>query len=479
MNALLVATVLAAAAQADTSAPAQQAQPLQPPAASSPSAPTTPAVPIDATRPISLDEVRKLGRGNTSALQALLDVEVAEQDVRVSRSALLPQLSLGASAGKKWAGRSRIAVTTTDPNDPTQSITREFENPSYSLSAYDLGLTLSQVIYDRARFKQLEQSGVLRDASRNQAQEEADTSELEAIRRFFVLFRTQATLQVLDATVKRSEEQLERARALFQAGRVGKNEEITALVNLGNDRITFTQNLAQLVTDQTQLAVWLARPGTEPLQAVDPGVLQTEPAPAPAMDTALAQAREHRPLLAALQEQVRSAELQRAIARADYIPSLSARGDYSRGGPSAEAVFTEPRLQNTFTAGVQLSWNLFNGFATDAQSKRAEANIRRAQLTLEQSAREIEGQVRSAHRSLETQLEAARLAAENREAAVQGLRLAEERFRAGAGSTLEVRDAQLSLTQAELSLLQNRIDVEIARFTLLRAMGALSPGESK
>ena len=151
----------------------------------------------------------------------------------------------------------------------------------------------------------------------------------------------------------------------------------------------------------------------------------------------------------------------------------------SRGGPSAEAVFTEPRLQNDLTASVQLSWDLFNGFATGAQSKRAEANIRRAQVILAQTVREIEGQVRSAHRSLEAQLVAARLAADNREAAVQGLRLAEERFRAGAGSTLEVRDSQLSLTQAELSLLENRIDVEIARFTLLRAMGALSPGESK
>ncbi|WP_240360212.1 TolC family protein [Pyxidicoccus caerfyrddinensis] len=441
--------------------------------------PSSPAVPTDATTPISLDQARALGRNNASAIQALLDVEVAEQDVNVSRSALLPQLSLAASAGKTWTSNQIRANFIPDPTNANRVITREVEAPAYTIANYDLGLTLTQVIYDRARFKQLQQSGVLRDVEKSQALEEADTSELEAIRRFFVLFRTQATLQVLEATVKRSEEQLERARALFQAGRVGKNEEITALVNLGNDRITFTSTLAQLVTDQTQLAIWLARPGTEPLQAADPGVLQTEPAPAPAMDTALTQAREHRPLLAALQGQVRSAELQRAIARADYIPSLSARGSYTRGGPSAEAVFTEPRLQNDLTASVQLSWDLFNGFATGAQSKRAEANIRRAQVILAQTVREIEGQVRSAHRSLEAQLVAARLAADNREAAVQGLRLAEERFRAGAGSTLEVRDSQLSLTQAELSLLENRIDVEIARFTLLRAMGALSPGESK
>jgi outer membrane protein TolC len=433
----------------------------------------------DPTTPISLDEVRTLGRNNTNALNALLDVDVAEADVRGARAGLLPQLSLGASAGKNWLGRRQTIITTEDPNNPGGFLTFEVETPSADTESYDLGLNLTQVIYDRARFKQLEQSGVLRDAEKSQAREEADTSELEAIRRFFVLFRTQATLQVLDATVKRSEEQLERARALFQAGRVGKNEEISALVNLGNDRITFTETLAQLVADQTQLAIWLARPGTEPLMAVEPGVLQQEPAPAPAMDAALSQARERRPLLQALQLQVRSAELQRAIARADYIPRLNAQGTYSRQGPAADIVFTEPRLQNSFTAGINLTWNLFNGFATEAQTRRAEAGIRRAQLLLQQTGREIEAEVRRAHRSLEAQLEAARLAADNREAAVQGLRMAEERFRAGAGSTLEVRDAQLSLTRAELSLLENRIDVEIARFTLMRAMGALSPGESK
>ncbi len=447
MNALLVAALLAATPEAGT--------------------------------PISLEEARVQGRQNTNALQALLDVDVAEQDVRLSRSALLPQLSFGASAGRNWAGRRQSIITTEDPNNPGGFLTFEVETPSINTENYDLGLSLTQVLYDRARFKQLEQSGVLRDVRESQAQEEANTSELEAIRRFFVLFRTQATLQVLEATVKRSEEQLERARALFTAGRVGKNEEISALVNLGNDRITFTETLAQLVADQTQLAIWLARPGTEPLMAVDPGVLTQEPTPAPTMDTALTQARERRPLLAALQGQVRSAELQRAIARADYIPRLTAQGSYSRQGPAAEVVFTEPRLQNTFTAGVNLTWNLFNGFATVAQTRRAEAGIRRAQLVLQQAGREIEAEVRRAHRSLEAQLEAARLAADNREAAVQGLRLAEERFRAGAGSTLEVRDAQLSLTRAELSLLENRIDVEIARFTLMRAVGALSPGESK
>jgi outer membrane protein TolC len=279
--------------------------------------------------------------------------------------------------------------------------------------------------------------------------------------------------------VRRSEEQLERARALFQAGRVGRGEELSAQVNLGNDRINLVQRRAQLVQDQSQLAVWLARPGTEVLLAQDPGVLTTAPAPAPSQEAAIAEAHQRRPLIVALQQQVRAADLAREAAGAQYLPRLVAQGTYSRSGPSAADVYTSPRLQNTLFGSVALQWDVFSGLSTAAQVARARASTRTAELNLEQAQRELDATVRSGIALLSTRIEAARLAAENRDAAGLSLALAEERFRAGAGSTLEVRDAQLKLTQAELTLLGNRVDVEIARFALMRAMGTLSPGESK
>jgi outer membrane protein TolC len=57
--------------------------------------------------------------------------------------------------------------------------------------------------------------------------------------------------------------------------------------------------------------------------------------------------------------------------------------------------------------------------------------------------------------------------------------VAQERYRAGAGTQLEVRDAELKLTQAELQLLQTRTDVEVARTSLARAMGTLNPGDTQ
>jgi len=438
----------------------------------------SPQAPSANAAPITLEQARREGRNNTQALLSLLDLERSEQDIRLARAPLFPQLDFSLSAGGLAAGRQRIVTPVCDATG-TNCVQQDVEVPGSSRGSYDISLTLNQVIYDRARWKQLAQSGAAAEAQRGQAIDQADASELEAINRFFSLYRSQATILVLDATVRRSEQQLERARALFQAGRVGRGEELTALVNLGNDRISLLQRRGQLVQDQSALATWLARPGTQPLVAQDPGLPNMELGPVPTLEAALAEARGRRPLIRALQELVRSTQLAKEAAQSAYYPRLLGQGSYSRTGPSPGPVFTEPRLQNQVTGAVVLQWDLFNGLATQAQVSRAAASLRTAELNLAQAERELDGAVRASIEALAANIEATRLAAANREVAVQSLALAEERFKAGAGSTLEVRDAQLALTRTELTLLENRVDVEIARFTLMRAMGTLSSGELK
>jgi outer membrane protein TolC len=63
------------------------------------------------------------------------------------------------------------------------------------------------------------------------------------------------------------------------------------------------------------------------------------------------------------------------------------------------------------------------------------------------------------------------LSADNLGAAEQSLSLARQRFEAGLASQLEVRDASLKFTQAELSLVQARIDHAVATADLARAVG--------
>ncbi|AKJ04516.1 outer membrane protein TolC [Archangium gephyra] len=427
--------------------------------------------------PVNLEDARARSRENVQALTAALQASSAEQDVRIARSSLLPQLRFQLGASVDYNGPQRFISV---ERDASGAFVRQVVDLEESLLPnFGLSLGVQQLIYDRAVWARLEQSGAQLEAQQGEALEQQDTSELEGINRFYSLFRTQATIQVLEANVRRSEQQLERARALFQAGRVGKAEELSAQVNLGNDRIAVVARQSQLATDQARLSTWLAMPGAEAVEAVDPGVLAQSPAPAPALEQALQEARTRRPLLVALRKRLRAAELQESIANAGYLPRVSLQGSYSRNGPNADIVFGNPRLQNSVSGGVTVSWDLFNGFTTQAQARRAQYQSRVAELNLQQSERELEGTVRQSHVALAAQITSAELAEANRKAAADALVLAEERFNAGVSSTLEVRDAQLKLTQAELTLLENRINVEIARFTLMRAMGTLAPGEAK
>lgn len=432
--------------------------------------------------PITLDQAREEGRRNTRALLQELEGARARSRVGQARAGLLPQLALTAGANRTITGTSRQFATVPVLGDNGEVVGVRVEPrdvPGVNQNSLSLGVLLNQLIFDGSRWALVAQAGAQSDAAAGQAREEAATSEQEAIRRFYELYRAQASLAVLEKTVLRSREQVERADALFTAGRFGKNELLTSQVNLGNDQIRVARQKRFVAAARADLAVWLARPGTEELVAQDPGTTAAAPAAPPSVDAAVETARQTRPLLRALARTVDASGHAVAAARAGFIPTVSGFAQYRRGGPSVDPVFTDPTRNNALAFGVEGRWDFFSGFATVAQIDDATHARSQARLNLEQAQREIEGDVVRTVRALESQIEAAEIAQQNLATAQQALSLAEERFKAGAGSTLEVRDAQLNLTVAELSLLENRIDVEITRSALRRAMGQPGPGVSQ
>ncbi len=419
-----------------------------------------------AATPISLEEVRVASRRNTEALRAELEGR------RASRSAILPHLGLEAGASGNASSPRRAFTTVPDPSAASGFRQQSVEVPANTSGNFNLSLTLSQLLYDGGRWwNQLAQSGALEQAALGQSDEQRLSSELEGVRRYYELYRAQRTLEVLEATAAQSAELVERANALFQAGRAKKNDAISAQVNLGNDRITALRQRQRITAAQVDLAVWLARSGADELVVSAPAAIELQRGAAPELKSALEIARVKRPLLRAVAEQQRAAQLGVDLANATYFPRISASATYTRQSPSADPFFTDPVKQNSLGAGLHFSWELFSGGGTAAQSRSAQASRSTAELNLAQAERELEGEVRRTHATFGTQLEVSKVAAENREIAHQGLKLAEERFQAGAGSTLEVRDAQLKVTQAELSALESRIDVEVAAAAVDRVLG--------
>lgn len=412
--------------------------------------------------PITLDEVRAASRQNLDAIRAELALNRAGLDRADARSVLFPQVDLNLQASASFLGPQQRFVT---PFNPTPA-----DIPALSQGNLQLGLSVQQLLYDGGRWwNQLARTGALEEAAHGQLDEQRAASELEAVRRFYELLRAQLALDVLQASEKRSVDLLERARGLFEAGRAQKRDVLDAEVNVGNDRISVIRQRQAIVSAQASLLQWLGQAPREieakaPVSFGDASPLRVD------ATKALELARKRRPLFQVLDAQGKGARLAVDVARADYLPRVSVSAAYGRSAPTP-GIFFDPTRQHALTLGANLSWDLFSGFATDTQVARAATQLSELERQQQQALVELEGELVRATAAMGAQLEIATLATRNRQLADESFSAEEQRFTAGATTSLSVRDAQTRALSAQLTQLQTRVDVEIARAALERLSG--------
>lgn len=133
-----------------------------------------------------------------------------------------------------------------------------------------LGANLNQTVVSISQWYFLKQAGQLERANKGLAEDQEDASELEAIRRFYVLLTAQDSLSVLEQTAKKSKELWDRAEALYEAGKGIKGDALAAHVNYGTDLNNAIQQHIVVVQAQADLASWLGRPETDDLKPWSP-----------------------------------------------------------------------------------------------------------------------------------------------------------------------------------------------------------------
>jgi outer membrane protein TolC len=343
--------------------------------------------------------------------------------------------------------------------------------------SYTLGLRLTQPLLDLAAWRRRSQAKAAERAASLGQEEARLTVAFDVLRRFYEQVKAERSLAVLGKAAARSQELLDRSEALFAAGRAQKADSVSARVNLGNDLIAVQQAETRLVGARGDLAMALGRPGDRGLSVVAPAALEApgqgavEPPP---LEALLTTALERRPSLAQAAAQVEAADAGLGAARSGYWPTLAAQASYDRSGRGATGiagVYDDPTRNHVGYLGVALTWNLFAGRSTEAGVARAEASAERARATAARTRDAVAREVTVARQTLTALAAQVTLSADNLIAAEQSLSLARQRLEAGLASQLEVRDASLKFTQAELSLEQARIDHAVATADLARAVG--------
>lgn len=194
--------------------------------------------------------------------------------------------------------------------------------------------------------------------------------------------------------------------------------------------------------------------------------LEVNDDPARAADVAESKRRE----LESQRRRIQAAEADIEGARADFWPSIQA----SAGASARASGYTtqDPTAAEGANVGVVLSVPLFD-LGIGATVRAAEAQVSAARAVERERVLAVRADAAAAALAVRSQKQALASAEILGEQAEANLAQAEGRYEAGAGSLLELVDAQTQQSSAQLSLAQARFALAIAKARLLAAMGTL------
>jgi len=207
----------------------------------------------------------------------------------------------------------------------------------------------------------------------------------------------------------------------------------------------------------------------------DIGDTAPEPPPAiipPALADALAVAEKESPSVEAAKRNVTLSSEKIDTARAGYFPTVDLVGKGDKGfnrdsvvGPSQD-----------WEVLLQLNWDLFTGFRTQAQVSQAAHDLSASKNTADQALRKTAEAVRLAWSQVETARERVSILESAVNLAFDVWESRKKLRESGKATVIDVLDAETDITNAQITLVTATFDRKIATYQLLFAIGRLEPG---
>ncbi len=405
-------------------------------------------------RVLTLEEaVRTAAQVQPQIRQARAGSEAAAARADEARAPLLPQLA-GSAAYERATSNGAPSGLRSAPHG------------SWDTSGtWSFGARLSQLVWDFGQGTGRYRAAQASASAQRETERAAGLQVLLVVRTAYFAARAAKDLvAVARETLANQEAHLRQIQGFVEVGTRPEIDLAQARTDRANARVQLinAENGYEVAKAQLNLAMGIEGPtdydiGDETLPSV--------PGEDGSGDELLGEALRARPEVASLASQVSAQQATLGSIRGGYLPSLSVSTGVTDVGPTPGQTYWN------WDATATLSWNLFQGGLTRAQVQEAEANLDGLDAetaALRQQIRLDVEQARLAVRAAQGALAAAGEALAN---ARERLRLAEGRYQTGAGSIIELGDAQVALTAAGAQRIQAQYSVSTARAQLLRALG--------
>ena len=408
---------------------------------------------------LSLEDALKRGLAyNLGSVGGTQTARLNSAQMRVARSVLLPNIGANLTETVEQTDLAALGLRISSPFPGVRipSIAGPF-------NYFALQATLSQEIANLTSLNNYRAAKATARASGYSLDDARDLVTLAVGGAYLQTLSAQARLDAAQA-------QLTTANAVYHQSAEQHSTGVLGRLNVDQSQVQTLTQQQQIITLRNDLAkqkINLARltglPPNPDYELTD--TFGFSPAPVLTVGDALAKAAQQRSDLKAAESQVEAARKALSAARAEHIPSLSVSGYY-------EAIGTNPaESHGAFNVVGTLNIPIWQGGKISADVAQAQAVLAQRQAEVEDTRGQIEAQIREAFLDLEAAAGQIEVARKNLQVAQETLEMARARLEAGVINTVEVVQAQQTVSTAQFDVINSIFAHNLAKLTLARDMG--------
>jgi len=388
------------------------------------------------------------------------NVEVSENNTSIYNSGYLPTVT--GSAGATYSlDNNESEFSSGDVTNLNGA-----ESDRYNASI-DVSYTLFDGLGRKYNYKSLKEQYQL---SELQARETIENTIIELFTIYYNVAQLTENATTFKQTLDISKDRLVRSEYQFEYGQNTKLEVLNAEVDINNDSINLINTKQQLNNTKRDLNLVMGNVLNEDFQ------VKTEISFLLDVDKEdlFEKAKSRNVALMQADKAIRISELDIKQGKSSYLPTLGLIGSYgwSKSNNNA-ASFVSVSTNTGLSAGLNLSWNIFDGGSTLTTVKNAKIALESQEIQKEEILFSLERDFNNAWDDYQNKLTIFRVQENNIITAQNNFDRSQEKFKIGQVNSIEFRQAQLNLLNAELSRNQAKYQAKLSELQLLQLSGEL------
>lgn len=396
--------------------------------------------------------------------------KIAENNTGILNSGYLPSLQGNAGATRDENDSNTDFNGALDQSGNPRS---DIEINNAQTTQYNAGLSLNYTLFDGLgrlyNYKRLKEQYKL---SELEARSTIENTTVQLMSVYLEISRITENVKVLEQNLDISKKREKRAQYQFDYGQVNKLEVLNAQVDITTDSVNVLNTKQSLKNTKRDLNLLLNRT-LDAKFVVDTVVnLQSKLI----IDGYLEKVNDNNVRLLQSKSNLQISDYNIKTTRALLLPRLGLSGTYgwnqSINPPSAFFPATT-RTGSNVAVGANLTWNIFDGGRSINSLRNTKISYENENLLKSQLEQEVARDIANAKGNYDNALAIYSIQEQNVQNNKSNFERTQERYKLGQVSSIEFRQAQVNLLNAETQKNLAKYDAKLAEYQLLQLAGQI------